>query len=65
MKPCVNLNHSFFLRLNFLLCVRRRAAGQRGHTRDDAGLQHGQSSLSEVAEEPTPAAAGGRTHRVV
>lgn len=33
--------------------------------RDDAGLQHGESSLVEVAEEPKPAAAGGRTHRVV
>lgn len=47
-----------------VLCVYYRP-GKWGHTHDDAGLQHGESSLVEVAEEPKPAAAGGRAHRVV
>lgn len=46
------------------VCV-LRSAGQRGRACDDAGLQHGESSLSEMAEEPNPAPAGGRAHRVV
>ncbi len=46
------------------MCLHSRA-GQWGHTRDDAGRQHGESSLFQMEEEQKPAAAGGRTHRVV
>lgn len=42
-----------------------RDSGQRGRPHDDAGLEHGEGSLLEVAEESRSAAAGGRAHRVV
>ena len=55
----------FTLKLSVFVCLFSRAAGQRGRACDAAGLQHGESSLFKVAEEPKSAAAGGRTHRVV
>lgn len=47
------------------MCVCYRSPGQWGHTHDDAGLQHGEGPLTQVAEESEPAAAGRRPHRVV
>ena len=42
-----------------------RCAGQRGRPCDARGLQHGEGALVPLAEEPDPAVAGGRGHRVV
>lgn len=39
--------------------------GQRRHPCDDAGLQHAEGSLLQVAEEQERSAPGGRAHRLV
>lgn len=46
----------------FFFCHR---SGQRRHSADDEGLQHGEDPIVQLAEEPEPAAAGGRTDGVV
>lgn len=46
----------------FLFCHR---SGQRRHSADDAGLQHGEGPIVPLAEESEPAASGGRTDGLV
>ena len=48
-----------------LRCVCGRGPGQRGRACDAGRLQHGEGAFVALAEEPDPAAAGGRGHRVV
>lgn len=46
-------------------CFFCHRSGQRRHSADDEGLQHGEDPIVQLAEEPEPAAAGGRTDGVV
>lgn len=49
-------------RVHVSVCHR---SGQRRHSADEAGLQHGEGPIVPLAEEPEPAAARGRTDGLV